>query len=239
MSPTYRDAEFAEVARTAGLLASEYGLASPSAASIRRAVADPELYWRRLQPVSRYLAHIIFWSMFPIAGWAGHIYAADYTHLGWWVNEEGRMVELLLLIIQDLYSRYIVAWGTLTHRPRASDFRLFLVALAEAGILSEILRVDNERCFTAAANEAFLNFRGTELQKTPPGKPQFNGQLESLNGHTKAPLPVEAPDRDRAACEDRIATAISDYHQATSEATKTTPAVLAAGLTPYSVIIHV
>jgi hypothetical protein len=236
-APVFRDAEYAEVLKTASLLAAELGTSAPRPATVRRAVADPELFWRRLPESSSLLAQMLLESMYPQAQQVGHIYTADYTHLGWSIMADGAPAELLLLLIEDLYSRYIVAWGTFVRRPRADDFLLFLAALADAGLLPAILRSDREGCFSASVIPPFLEQHRCQSLLTPAGVPQFNGALERLN-RFKETLPASAP-HDREACEQILSAHIAAYHARVSHATKCAPSVLVSHVIRNPIVIHV
>jgi hypothetical protein len=237
-APVFRDAEFPEVLKTAALLAAELGVSAPRPAAVLRAVADPEVFWRRLPASSLLLAQMLHEAMYPQAQQVGHIYAADYTHLRWWVTADGQPAELILLLIEDLYSRYIVAWGTFVRRPRADDFLLFLSALANAGLLSAILRTDREGCFSAKAIPLFLDeYRCLHLL-TPAGVPQANGALERLN-RLKETLPASAPHDHREGCEEILSAHIAAYHARISFATKCTPSSLVSHVIQNPIAIHV
>jgi hypothetical protein len=237
-SAVYRDADFAEVLLTAQLLAQEFSFETPQSFLVVKAVKDPELFWRRLSEVSQKLAHAIFQAMYPQPQRVGDIFAADYTHLGWQVVEDSRIVELLLLMIEDLYSRFIVAWGTFTRRPHAADFRMYLEALAMADLLPNAMRIDNEGCFKARSNREYLSYQGIEIQRTPPGKPQFNGAIEALNCLTKSNLPIEAPHLERIQCELFLRERIENYLSNVSSATRRSPKQLAQHFISQPIIIH-
>lgn len=234
----YRDAEYAEVLLTAQLLTQEFLFQPPDSSLVVKAVKDPELFWRRISPVSQKLAHAIFQAMYPQPRCVGDIFAADYTHLGWRVVEDGQLVELLLLMIVDLYSRFIVTWGTFTRRPHAADFRTYLEALAVAGLLPNAMRLDNEVCFTARGIREYLAYHSIELQRTPPGKPQFNGAIEARNRRTKSKLPPDAPHLERGPCEAFLEKIFNDYHSTENSATRCSPGHLAGRFISQPIIIH-
>jgi hypothetical protein len=226
-SPCYRNPEPHRVVLTAATLIDLFGFPRLHKSELELACHDPITFVRRLTSPARILAGLIFDAMHPPAQWVGHIFATDYRHLGWWVEVDGHRREIRLLLIIDLYSRFIVAWATFVARPRSTQFREVLISLADAGLLCELLRFDNEGCFLSLDNDEWLKFYGVTSDPIAASLPQFNGVVERANRTVKDLLPTEEPSACRDICEDEIAYVLKYYNHVRHGSTHETPQNLA------------
>ena len=227
-APRVRNADFANVRLTAHALAERYGFTPPNDGDVARAVVHPEKYWRQLPRVAHRLAADIFQNLRPQAQHPRHVYGVDYSFIPVDDGGIGPIRFVPLLVVLDLYSRFIVAYMLFSRRPRACDFEEVLLTLAAAGLLPLILRFDNEGCFTARFLLRLLEYLDVLVDRIPPGMPQENGATESFFKYFKRDyLPPRGVLADSAHA--KIIEATAQYGTAVHPSIGTSPLALASG----------
>jgi transposase InsO family protein len=236
-APRVRNADFANVWLTAHALAERYGFTPPTDGDVARAVEHPEKYWRRLPRIAHRLAADIFQNLHPQAQHPRHIYGVDYSFIPVDDGGTGPIRFVPLLVVLDLYTRFIVAYMMFSRRPRACDFEEVLLTLAAAGLLPWILRIDNEGCFTAGFILRLLQYLDVLVDRIPPGMPQENGATESFFKYFKLGyFPARNVLADSAQA--KIVEAIVQYGAAFHPSIGTSPVALASGTFTHPIRVY-
>lgn len=116
-----------------------------------------------------------------IPGYRRHVWAADFTELGW----QGRTVYVATVL--DLYTREVVGLAVSLRKGAALTVQALCAALLYHP-RPAIFHSDNGREYEARAFVAVLERCGTRISRSHPGCPWENGYQESFYGKLKTDL---------------------------------------------------